>query len=202
MQRDHERLTLRSATLETLTVRRNAVANRSSINEATRSIEFVLLTQDPVVDIPPDIGEPVDEVVILAGVTHEAQIPLLADHNKWDVDAVHGSLRDFRLEGDQLIARAYFASDPESDALWTKVREGHLTCISAGFRPSVQPIDLMPGESRMIAGRMFTARNRILRVDEATLLREGSMVTFGADPRALNTPAIGQLEKIGGASGR
>jgi hypothetical protein len=181
------RLTLRAAptAAEPLTHRRIAIARTSSLDEKTRSIEFVLLTEDPVVDIPPDLGEAVDHVVLMSGITHEAEFPLLADHEKWSVHGVHGTFRNVRVEGDQLIGRAHFASDDVSEQLWTKVREGHLTCISAGFRPISQPVDLMPGETRVIAGRTFTARARPLRVDVSTLVRESSLVVFGADPRAV-----------------
>jgi hypothetical protein len=185
---DADRLTLRTtvpAVGELLTVRRDAVARANTLDETTRSQEFTLLTSDPVVDIPPDLEEPVDHVVVLSGVTHEDQISLLADHEKSSVHGVFGSIRNIRVEGDELIGRVFFASDEDSDRLWTKVREGHVRRISAGFRPRVQPIDLMPGESRNVGGRTYTARERILRVDISTLLRECSLVVFGADPRAV-----------------
>lgn len=169
-----------------LTMRRMTAAPvLSSLDEATRSVDFVLLTQDPVIDVPPDLGEPVDEVVLVSGVEFKPQIPMVADHIKDDVRFLHGSLRNLRVSGDQLIARAFFADDPESDAVWRKVKGGHLTDISAGFRPTVQPIDIPPGMSATVAGKTYQAGpDRPMRITPRSVLREGSLVTIGADPRA------------------
>lgn len=187
MLRDHERLTERqSQDRDPVTVRRQVDAFRSStIDEATRSVEFVVLTEDPVLDWPPDLPDPVDEIVLVDGVERAAQVKMVADHVKTSIDFLHGSLRNFRVEGDQLICRAFFASDPDSDAIWTKVKEGHLTDLSGAFR-TLEAVDIPRGMSATVKGKTYRASDqRAMRVSVRSALREGSLVTIGADPRAV-----------------
>src|SRR5574343_218069 len=74
---------------------------------------------------------------------------------------VLGSTRELRVEGGTLVGRNYFSKRAE-DA-WEKVREGHITDNSVGYRVT-NYTDIQPGQSAVINGKTYTAGNRVLRI--------------------------------------
>lgn len=181
---------------------RAAAVRPDSVDETTRSIEVVLATESPVRVMDERSGMVVDQVLRLDLGTIPEQVPMLVNHGLplvegrlIDPEKTRGSLRDFRIEGDELVCRAYFASDPDSDSLWMKYRDRHLRAFSVGARiRRGGSVMISPGNTEEIAGRAMTAGEVPLQVAVAWDCKEGSCVTIGADARALtrasNEPPI------------
>ena len=160
-----------------------AMSAPASINADERSVEYTLATEDPTECYDPVLGV-VDEILLMRGAELRAQAPLLADHERYSINSVRGSLRNMRVEGTALMARAYFANDADSLRAWELVRQGHLTDISVGgVRLARETVNT--GETRVIDGRSFTAKARPLRVVTRWRVQEGSLIPIGADLNAV-----------------
>lgn len=171
--------------LSDLTVRTIAL-RADSLDEKTRSVEAVIATEDrvPVMDL--GCWEVIDEVLRMDGVELPEDMPLLADHNRWTIDAVLGSCRGFRKENGQLLARLYFAEgEPDSpeERAYRKVKGKHLRNVSVGYRVH-EFVDIAAGQTQEVKGRRYTAGKRKLRIATRWEPRENSLVPIGADKRA------------------
>jgi len=170
----------RDLTSRTLTIR------AATANEAERSVEAVLGTESPVEVYDWASGGTVEEVLVTAGarLPQAGQLPLLANHDRWSLDAVLGSARDLRVDGAQVTGRLMFASDEDSQRAWDKVRAGHITDVSLGYRV-LASILIPAGQSAVIGGRTFAAGpKRALRVTTDWQPKEVSLVPIGADSAA------------------
>jgi len=109
----------------------------STLNEAERSVEITLATETPSPVFDFNRYEVVDEVLIIDGVElpQSRQIPMLDVHSRFSNDNVLGSIRDLKKQGKELVGRAVFSSADSVSEIWTKIREGHLTDFSAGYKP-------------------------------------------------------------------
>lgn len=155
-----------------------------SLDEATRSVEAVLSTETRATVFDPESFRVIEEVLIAGGFEAADQIVLLANHNRWSLDDVLGSIRQMRVNGKKIIGRLYFAEgDDSADRAWNKVKQGHLTDVSLGYRP-VEAVDIPPGTSQTVDGRRYTAGQRTLRITTKWRAREGSLVPIGADEAA------------------
>lgn len=153
----------------------------ASIDEETRSVEAVMATEAPAVVMDWKNYRLIDEVLSMRGVQLPEQIVMLDSHMRWSNDDVIGSARGFRIDGDKLIARAYFVDGDENvERHWNKVRQGHITDFSAGYRVD-EYTDIPPGETRTVQGRDYKAGDRTLRITTKWTLREVSLVPIGAD---------------------
>lgn len=177
-----EPLTLRSdppqqrdLTARTLTLR------AESVNLEERSVEAVLATENPVPVYDMRSYEIIDEVLLMRGHKPPSQMPMLESHMRFSLDSVLGSIREIRVEGDKLIGRLYFAEDDElAQRAWNKVKQGHVTDVSVGYRTN-NYIDIPAGKTQRVSGRDFTAGQRTLRVATDWTEREGSLTPIGAD---------------------
>jgi hypothetical protein len=155
-----------------------------TIDDAARSVEAVIATETPAVVFDPGRWAAIDEVLRMDGAELPSQMPLLETHDRTTIDAVLGSIRQLRFEGEKLVGRLVFATgDARAEAAWNKVRQGHVTDVSVGYRVDGFE-DLEPGQSKEVAGRKYTANQRTLRITRRWTPREGSLVAVGADPRA------------------
>ena len=153
-----------------------------TMNESERSVEIVVATEEPVEVFDFERYEVVKEVLIVEGaeMPKSRQVPLLDTHRRFDTANVLGSIRELKKEGAQLVGRAHFSSVADVDAIWTKVREGHLTDFSAGYRP-IDSQWVPEGETYDFKGRSFKGP---VRVTKRWRIREGSIVPIGADELA------------------
>ncbi|MFO8072940.1 MAG: hypothetical protein R6V85_13790, partial [Polyangia bacterium] len=123
-----------------------------TVNEEERSIEAVLASDSPV-EVYSWRDGPVDEVLLVDGVKIPERMPLLAMHNRFSLDYVLGSVRQIKSEksGDitQLVGRLYFAEgDEDAERTWNKVRQGHLTDVSIGYRRGESStVKIEPGQT-------------------------------------------------------
>lgn len=159
---------------------KNGANGPSTIDEAARSVGFVLATENPVAVYDWQRGIYVDEVLLMSGATFPPQVPLLDSHNRYSVDAQLGSLRDLQVSGQDLLSTAFFADDPKSVSTFGKVRDRHLTDISVGYTCD-DVLFIGDGESTTIDGRTYTGPLRIVR---KWTVKEGSVTPIGADELA------------------
>lgn len=160
----------------------------ATVNEDERSIEAVLSTDQPVEMYDWRLGGLIDEILLTDAVELPRQIPLLEVHNRWSLDSVLGSVRSIHTEqtpdGEQLVGRLTFAKDDDvAERAWRKVREGHVTDVSVGYRV-LESTEVEPGQTTKVGGREFTAKSRRLRVATNWRLHEASIVPIGADKNA------------------
>jgi hypothetical protein len=155
-----------------------------TVNEETRSIAGVLATESRCTVYDRAMGELIDEVLRTDGARLPEQIPLLANHSRYSLDDVLGSIRELRAAGDQVECRLFFAEgDPAADRAWNKVRQRHMRDLSVGYRVAAAT-EIEPGATSTVGGRSYTAGARRLRVATDWEPVEGSSVPIGADRRA------------------
>jgi hypothetical protein len=164
-------------------VYRKALFAPATLDEAARSIEAVGATENPARIWDPERWEAVDEVLLMSGcvIPEGAQIPLTIEHER-SAACVIGSYREMRIENRQLVGRAFFASDPDADKYYTRVRDGHLDSFSVAYRASGRESVWVPeGEALALEGQEF--RGPVLVTKRWT---PGSMglVIYGADSKA------------------
>jgi len=111
------------------------------------------------------------------------QVPFLDAHWKWTSDDVKGSIRELKVENQQVVGTVHISSLEERIA--TKISEGHLTDISAGYRTYKDySLRIKPKEKADYNGRSFENNygdNLDLIVRTKWGLKEGSSVPIGAD---------------------
>ena len=154
----------------------------SSLDAANRSVEVVGATEEPVEVYDFERWEVVREVLLMDGceLPRMRQIPLQDTHQRGTTASTLGSYRDMRVDGGQLLGRAFFSSVAEAESPWVKVREGHITDFSVGYR-QVESTWIPEGESAVIRGRTFKGP---LRVTSRWRPKELSVVPVGADELA------------------
>ncbi len=154
----------------------------ASLDAEKRSVECVAASELPVREIDWDSYDYIDTVLLMSGaqLPQNRQLPLLDSHSRYSTSNVVGSARDLRIEGDQLIARAVFTSQPEGEGAFAKVREGHLTDFSIG-RKDLEAVRIKDGETAIIDGRSFAGP---LRVITRWQPKELSICPIGADETA------------------
>ena len=158
-----------------------------TVDEEARSVEATIATEQPVRVIDLRSWRMIDEVLRTDGmqVPASGQVPVLDNHWRYSNDDVFGSARDIRTEGGQAIARLHFAdvSDERIERTWSKIRQGHLTDVSVGYRV-LESVDIAPNKSAQVGGRTYTAGDRPLRVATRWSLIEVSPTPIGADSAA------------------
>ena len=179
-----------------LTVRTFEV-RADSWDDKTRSFDAVIATETPVLVMDLQRWEPVEEILLMRGckIPKKRQVPLLDSHNMGSVrQGQIGSLRNLRIEGKELVGRAFLASSEEDIA--AKVREGHVTDISVGYRV-VNSVTIEPGKTVEVEGESFTAGARALRVTTEWPVKEGSLCPVGADEDAkIREETAGQVQRL------
>lgn len=166
--------------VRSLRVRMDAAGKPASLDESGRSVEIVAATEtDSVMVYDWELGR-VPEILLMSGCRNVDQVPLLDTHSRDGVANVLGSVRDLRVEGDELIGRAFYSSVAEAESAFTKTKEGHLTDYSAGYR-NISTTVVAEKETASIAGRTFTGPCLVITEWE---LREVSTCPIGADNRA------------------
>ncbi|MGA1846774.1 HK97 family phage prohead protease [Deferribacter abyssi] len=151
-----------------------------------------MATEAPVPVFDWERFEVVDEILLMDGLKlpDNGQVPLLDTHSKYDTSTVIGSVRNLRIEGDKVLGRSVFSS--LADDVFTKVKEGHLTDVSAGYRVN-KAVWIPEGESQVINGRTFEGP---VKVVTDWVLREVSVVPIGADEFAKVREEIKEGEKM------
>lgn len=151
-----------------------------SANTDERSVEITVATESPVAMYDWDRGEAIPEILLMSGVQlpPNNQVVMLDSHSRYDTSDVVGSVRNLRIDGNTLSGTARFSSLAE-DA-WTKVREGHIKDVSAGYRVLAKSF-VPAGTKQKINGRDYEGP---VNVVTSWKIREVSVVPIGADELA------------------
>lgn len=167
-----------------LSLRLDPGGRPSTIDDQARSVSVVCATEQPVQVLDWERWEMVDEVLLMSGavVPETRQVPLLDSHMRGSTASVFGSVRELTVSGAELIGRAYFAADPGVESTWGKVRDGHITDFSVGYRIETDGAVWVPaGQSAVIEGRTFAGP---VRVVTRWRVKELSVCPIGADDKA------------------
>lgn len=193
-QKKKKRLSTRSdpknLTYRTLSIRQDGPG---TIDTENRSVEVIGATEDPVEVFDYERYAIVPEILLMSGCQIPAtrQVPLLDTHMRYESKDVLGSYRDMRVEGGNLLGRAYFSKAEEAEGTWTRIQEGHLTDFSVGYRAN-ESIWIPENEKQTVAGREFSGP---LRVTTKWTPKELSVCPIGADQRAKARSYINPKEK-------
>lgn len=154
----------------------------STLNEEERSVEVVGATEDAVEVFDYDRWEIVPEVLLMSGLEmpKSRQVPLFDTHRRYDTASLLGSYRDMEVSNDQLLGRVHFSTVPEAESQYTKVREGHLTDFSVGYKP-IRSEWVPAGEKVTIQGHSYEGP---VKVTTRWRVKELSCVPIGADEQA------------------
>lgn len=175
-----------------VTVAQAAGGTPSTLNETSRSVEVIGATENPVPTYDWQRGEIIDEVILMSGcqMPENKQLPLLDTHMRMDTSGVIGSFREMSIKDSQLVGRAFFSETPEAQSPYQKVREGHLTDFSIGYKV-LESTYIPDGQRQEINGRSFTGP---VKVATNWTPRELSVCPIGADEyakaRALNAESV------------
>lgn len=180
-------------------LRMRADGTPDSLDEATRSVEIIAATEQPVMVIDWERYEVVPEILLMSGCRMPAtkKVVMLDTHSRWNTSSVIGSCRELRVEGDQLISRAVYSSMPEAEGPYVKMKEGHLTDYSVGYGYNKKDAVYIPeGETGIVDGRTFTGPVKVVR---SWQVKEVSACPIGADDlakaRAATPPAYQAAEE-------
>jgi len=145
-----------------------------TFNAEERSVDITVSTETPVFMY----GE--KEILLASGAMfpRSRSIPLLNTHNRFDIDSILGSVRDLRTENGSVVGTAYFSEEAKS--AFTKVEEGHITDVSAGYYEKNVTL-LKRGEETTIGKKKYEGPLRIVTRWE---LKEASLAPIGVDPNS------------------
>lgn len=164
---------------------RAGTIDKTSSNDERRSVDAVIATERPVPIYDRGSGKMMNEVLLMRGAVLPPWVPLLESHQTWSLMHVLGSVVGTTRSGRVARGRFEFAREDEHvDPIWRRVRDGHIRGVSVGGR-RLSWVDIQPGESAEVAGRRWTAGRELgLRITTQWLMREASVVIFGADEDA------------------
>ena len=172
--RDHDRRDI---------VTRSLSLRAATINEEDRSVDATISTGDPVEVYDWRRGEAIDEVLLPDAADLPRQLPMLANHSRYSLKDVIGSIRDLRVDGNAIAGRLQFAAGDDAEHAWQLVRGGHLTDVSVGYRVT-EATEIAAGQTATVQGKQYTAGKRALRIATRWVPKEGSLVPIGADQSA------------------
>jgi HK97 family phage major capsid protein len=164
---------------EKLTIRSMPVQPRTYSQEK-HSVRAALATDSAVQVFDYEHGEVITEYLLADGFELPAgrtQVPLLNSHDRWDVESVLGSVRDFSVLDGVVYGDVYFASTEDGQSSETMVREGHLTDLSSGYNV-VEAVWIPRGQKTTIGIREFEGP---CKISKRWTLREVSVTPIGAD---------------------
>jgi len=155
----------------------------STLREEDKSVEFVLTTEFPAKVMDWERWEIVNEVLVASGVEipSSGKIPLQDSHARDTIEANLGSVREIRVEGDQVIGRLFFdMKDEKAVKAFEKVKAGHIDSGSVGYNVT-EKTRLLENETTDFNGKTYKGP---LQLSKKWQLKEYSLVAIGADPYA------------------
>ena len=167
---------------EGLTVRAAINFKPSTLREDDRSVEFVLATEAPAQVWSWARGEVITEVLIASGVVlpKNKQVPLQDSHNRSSVKNTIGSVREIRVDDNEVIGRLYFAKSADALEAFEKIRDGHIDSGSVGYSV-VSSTWIAEGKEVEHNGKTYKGA---MLLTKKWALGEYSVTAIGADPFA------------------
>ena len=152
----------------------------NTYDKTKHAVRVVVATEDPVWVWDYERWDIVQEVLLMSGAELPDQVPLLDTHDRSTIEKVLGSLTEFSRQASQLEAMMSFTSVQEGVDAETKVAEGHVRDLSAGYQ-QLQSVWIEKDTKATINGREFTGP---LRVTTSWRTKEGSLTPIGADSKS------------------
>lgn len=121
-----------------------------------KGIETIATTEAPALVVDWERWEIVREILPMKFMEAPSndKVPFLDSHNRSSLETVLGSARNFKVDGDKLMARV-FISATETD-LQQKIREGHVDSVSIGYRTdSTETVEVPKGKIVKVDGMSF-----------------------------------------------
>jgi hypothetical protein len=162
-----------------LTVRAATFYKPTTLRDNDRSVEFTLATETPARVWSWEHEDVITEVLIADGVRLPSnnQVPLQDSHNRATIKSTLGSVREIRVDGDEVIGRLYFAKSPEALDAFEKIRDGHIDSGSVGY--SAAGTWVPRGKTFEHKGKTYEGP---MQVTTQWALGEYSLTAIGADP--------------------
>jgi len=150
----------------------------------------VLTTELPAEVFSWERWDVITEVMLMDGMVlpqGRDQVPLLDTHSRWSVKEQFGSVRNFGATNVAGYAgktgELLFSSVADAQEAKTKVDEGHVTDISAGYEV-LNAIWVAPKTKQLINGKEYDGGDKGLQVTTQWKLKEVSLCPIGADELA------------------
>ena len=126
-------------------------------------------------------------------IPKNGQVPLCDTHERYSAKAVIGSFRDIKVGKDKVTGTVHFSkSDPDAAAIFNKVKEGHLTDFSVGYKIYEQTV-LRENQKQFIGDREYIGPCNVV-TDWG--LFELSICAIGVDPGAKTRMADLELYRL------
>ncbi len=152
-----------------------------TVDEKARSVAATILTDAPTWMYDWHRDGWIQEVLPMSACRMPQQMPLCDSHNAFSVATVLGSCRNLRIDKkdgrEELVADLIFAKDTRSQEAFDKVKDGHVTDLSGGYRVYAAHY-VEKGETFTFNGRSYEGPVKIA-TDWAPY--EGSLCPVGAD---------------------
>ena len=154
-----------------------------SINDEDRTARFTATTEQAAMVWDWERWDIISEVLRMDGVVlpKSGQVPLLDSHSRESVQNILGSARGFdfgeRDGFDSLETLVRFADDEASQSAFEKVRGGHLTDVSVGYRV-LESTWIPDGKRADVSGKTYEGPVKVATKWE---LKELSLTPIGAD---------------------
>ncbi len=153
----------------------------STVNAEARSVVASILTDAPTWMYDWHRDGWIQEILPMSACRIPQQMPLCDSHNAFSVATVLGSCRNLRTENrdnrEELVGALVFAKDARSQEAFDKVKDGHITDLSGGYR--------VYAAHYVEKGETFTFGNRSyqgpVKVATDWAPYEGSLCPVGAD---------------------
>lgn len=165
-----------------LSVAKNKEGAPATLDEETRSVEVVGATETPVEVFDYERLEIVNEILLMDGCEMPAtrQVPLLDTHWRTDSKGVIGSYRNMTVSDEGLVGRAFFSIAQEAEGPYVKMKEGHLTDFSVGYRV-ISSMWVPADQTAKIGGRSYEGP---IKITTRWRVKELSICPIAADEMA------------------
>lgn len=150
-------------TLEQLHVR-SALLSPDSVNEESRTVTATLTTEASVIMYDWREDKYFEEVLLTEGGSWRENTVIYNNHQSWaGALAVYGSVNNRQIVDNEWQGEMCFVRDDEDvDKVWSRVRDGHVRGVSAGYMYHRKDVRVIPqGDSVEINGRTYAADNNL-----------------------------------------
>lgn len=164
-------------------VMRSVVVRADTLDDAGKAVQAVIASEHPVERWDEERGEVVQEILLMSGMRFRdgrPQLPIADSHDRSTVRNVLGSIRNIRVEGDELVGDVNFARDTDSQDAFYKVIDGHITDFSITADPK-ELVMVKRGDTAVFGDREFAGPANVITRWEPS---DASLVAAGADIRS------------------
>lgn len=124
---------------ESKMILRMVEVRRETANDDDKSIEVVIASENPVERFDEETGDIYQEILDMDGLVLRGgkdKLPIVDSHDRSTVRNVYGSVRGIHRDSTELVGRASFARDTDSQDAYWKLKDGHLDDFSITATPN------------------------------------------------------------------